>query len=97
MITTQIALDHLDEGIREWSAAQATTVRQRGFQGNMLLVDRQTGKFVVVSLWQNVADALESGLGLQEEWDQLHQDGFLTSAPTIEYLEVAASNGTPQG
>ena len=97
MITTQIALDRLDEGIKEWSTAQVTTVQQRWFQGNMLLVDRQTGKFVVVSLWQRRADALDSGRGLQEEWDQLHQEGLLTSAATIEYLEMAASNGSPQG
>jgi hypothetical protein len=95
MITTQIALDRLDEGIKEWSTAQVTTVQQRGFQGNMLLVDRQTGKFVVVSLWQRQADALDSGRGLQEEWDQLFQEGLLTAAPTIEYLEMAASNGRP--
>jgi hypothetical protein len=95
MITTQMALDRLDEGVREWSAAQTTTVQQRGFQGNMLLVDRQTGKFVVVSLWQRQADALESGRGLQEEWDQLHREGLLTAAATIEYLEVAASNPSP--
>jgi hypothetical protein len=97
MITTQVALDQLDEGIKEWSAAQVTTVQQRGFQGNMLFVDRQTGKFVVVSLWQRRADALESGKGLQEEWDQLYREGLFTAAPTIEYLEVAASNGAPEG
>src|SRR3954463_2202102 len=95
MITTQIALDRLDEGIKEWSAAQVTTVQQRGFQGNMLLVDRLTGKFVVVSLWQRKADALESGEGLQEEWDQLHRDGLLAAAARIEYREMAASNGAP--
>jgi len=97
MITTQISLDRLDEGIQEWSAAQVATVQQRGFQGNMLLVDRDTGKFVVVSLWLRKADALGSGRGLQAEWDQLFQDGLLTAAPTIEYLEMAASNGPPQG
>ncbi len=96
MITTQIALDRLDEGIKAWSAAQVITVGQRGFQGNMLLVDRETGKFVVVSLWQRKADALASGQGLQEGWAQLHQDGLLTARATIEYLEMAASNGAPE-
>ena len=93
MITTQLSLDRLDEGIKGWGAAQATTVQQRGFQGNMLLVDRETGKFVVISLWRRKADALDSGQGLQEEWDQLYREGLLTAAPTIEYLEMAASNG----
>lgn len=95
MITTQIALDRLNEAIKAWQAAQVTTVGQRGFQGNMLLVDRETGKFVVMSLWQRKADALASGQGLQEDWDQLHQDGLLTVPATIEYLEMAASNGAP--
>jgi heme-degrading monooxygenase HmoA len=94
MITTQSAPEQLDQNIRDWRAAQATTVKQRGFEGNVLLVDRETGKFVIVSLWQNEADALASGAGLQQGWDQLYREGRLTAAPTIEYLEVAASNGS---
>ncbi len=94
MITTHSSPERLDQNIRDWRAAQATTVEQRGFEGNMLLVDRTTSKFVVVSLWQSEADALASGQGLQQGWEQLYHDGLLTAAPTIEYLEVAASNGT---
>lgn len=96
MITTQVRMDAIDEAIKHWSEGQGPTLQERGFKRNALLVDRQTGKVVVVSFWETEADARESALGLQERWDSMQQQGLLTAEATIEHFEVPAGFEGPQ-
>ena len=96
LITSQAPLDRLDQGIQGWSAGQMDTLAQRGFRGNMMLVDRETGKVVVVSLWETEEDAHESGNTLQSAWVQFQQAGLLVGQTTIEYFEVSARNEAPR-
>ena len=66
------------------------TKKQAGFQGVTVLLDRETDKAVVISLWQTEAAARASGAGSSYMQTQLAKaSSFFASAPIIEIYEVA--------
>ena len=68
----------------------AETKRQAGFQGVTVLLDSQTDKATVITLWETEADARASGAGSSYMQTQLPKASSLfAAAPTIEIYEVA--------
>src|SRR5436853_7924045 len=56
VVSVQCQLDKLDEGINICRSMEASWQQQKGFQGANLLVDRNTGKVLSISNWENRAD-----------------------------------------
>ena len=65
------------------------TKRQAGFQALTVLLDHETDKAVVITLWQTEADAKASGPGSSYmQTQQAKAASFFAAPPTIEFYEV---------
>ena len=65
------------------------TKKQAGFQALTVLLDHETDKAVVITLWQSEADARASGAG--SSYMQTHlakASSYFAAAPIIEIYEV---------
>jgi heme-degrading monooxygenase HmoA len=91
LFTIQVNLERVDEFVQLWHSAMLPTAQaQKGWKAARLLVDRGTGKVVVVGFWETEADALASGTGSAYADKQRAILGDLISTPpVIEHYEVA--------
>jgi heme-degrading monooxygenase HmoA len=91
LFTVQVSPDRLDEFIQVWHHAMLPTAQaQKGWNSARLLVDRETGKVIVVGFWETEADALASGAGSAYAEKQRELLGSLATAPPVmEHYEVA--------
>ena len=88
--------ERLDEAIRGWAQYQReVTVGQEGFRGNYLLVDRQTGAWQIVGLWDSEAN-IQATMTPPEQFEAMLKRGDVLAMPTVEVLEVAARNPDPR-
>ena len=97
--TLQVPVDKLDEAGQAAQAAQATgtsMAQQPGFQGNMTLVDRRTGKVLIVGLWETEADLQATMVAHNAGTEQALAAGFLSAPPTVEVYEVAQRTVPPR-
>ncbi len=89
--TVQYQPGKMDEGIQLYRESMLPETRQqRGFKGAMGLVDRSTGKSILITLWQTEADAQASGTS--SAYLQAHIAKFASlwaAAPVFETYEVA--------
>ena len=92
VVTTHAQPEKLDQLIAVFRDSIVPAARQqKGFVGISLLVDRATGKGVVVSRWQTEAD-LSAGEASGYYQEQLAKVGpFLTAPPTREAFEIAVA------
>ena len=91
LTTLQADPSKLEDGIRFFREQAITTARQqRGFQGARLLVDRQSGKAIAVTLWESeeAARAAESAMN-QSRTQGAQMLGATT--PTTELLEMVVN------
>jgi len=66
------------------------TRQQAGFQAVTVLLNRETDKAIVISLWQTEADARASGPGSSYmQTQQAKASSLFAAAPIIEFYEVA--------
>lgn len=77
------------EEAAQGSSAGGSIRQQPGFRGNMAFVDRQTGKGIIIGLWETEADLRASM--------PVHQEGTVQAAMwaaplTVEVLEVIMKN-----
>jgi hypothetical protein len=81
----------MDEFIRLWHSDMLPTAQaQRGWRSARLLVDRDSGKVVVVGFWETEADAMVSGAGSAYAAKQQELiSGLITEPPVMEHYEVA--------
>jgi heme-degrading monooxygenase HmoA len=86
--TVQVPTDQQDESIRQFREQTIPAARQQaGFQGAYLLVDRQSGKAIGITLWESEAAMRQSEQMAQQQRSQVPlQPG---AAPSIERYEVA--------
>jgi heme-degrading monooxygenase HmoA len=91
LFTVQLAPDKVDEFIRLWHSDMLPNAQaQRGWRSARLLVNRDTGKVVVVGMWATEADAMTSGAG--SAYAARQQDlinDLITEPPVMEHYEVA--------
>ena len=88
--TIQGPTDRIDEGIDTMREIILPAVKQiDGFKGVLNLIDRQTGRGLVVTLWET-EEALKTS---EEQANQLRRQAAesigATSEPTVERYEVA--------
>jgi heme-degrading monooxygenase HmoA len=89
--TVQVSTDKLDDFIRLWHEALLPAARsQAGWKSARLLVDRKTGKAVVVGMWETEADATATGGGSTYFQGQVNKiSSLITAPPVVEHFEVA--------
>ena len=89
--------DRLDEGIRTFREQTAPLVQgQPGFQGAYLLVDRQQGKALAISLWDSESAMQQSEQAIAPQRTQAVQQ-MGGGAPTVERCGVAFTEGSRSG
>jgi len=91
----QSPVDRLDGAIQLWSGAQQDTVKREGFRGNMLLVNRETGEWQIVGLWDSLA-SIEATATPTTGWEEMVGRGDIVAVPTVKIFEWAAGNPDPQ-
>lgn len=81
--------DQVDAGITNFRENVVPFTREGGGKGSLMLVDRQTGKVIAITLWES-EEALRAS---EEKANQLRaqaaEQGGATEAPTVERYEVA--------
>jgi heme-degrading monooxygenase HmoA len=89
IVTAPVEPDRIDEAVSQWRASVApTAVRQTGFRGARLLVDRRQGRVLSIGLWDSEADFEASAEWNRGQLDQFR--GVLSGAPAVAGYEVAA-------
>jgi hypothetical protein len=81
--------DEVDAGIADFKEKIVPFTHEQGGKGGMLLVDRQTGRALAITLWED-----EQALSASEERaDALRanvaQEMHATAQPTVDRYEVA--------
>jgi heme-degrading monooxygenase HmoA len=86
--TIQGAPEHLEEAI-QYLATPASFRQAKGFKGNYLLVDRENGKMLTITLWETEADMQATAQAV----NPIRQEGARLAGaaepPSIELYEVA--------
>jgi heme-degrading monooxygenase HmoA len=86
----QVKPGQMDEFIQIFRDSMVPPARaQKGFQGVMVLADRDTNRAIGLSLWESEADAraVEASQGsFGSQIDKVA--AVITEAPNVEYLEV---------
>ena len=95
--TIQGQADRLDEGIRTFRDQTTPLVQgQPGFHGAYLLVDRQQGKALAISLWETQEAMQQSEQAVAQQRTQAAQQ-MGGSTPTVDRYEVAFTEGSRSG
>jgi heme-degrading monooxygenase HmoA len=89
--TVQVSPDKLDDFIHLWHEAMLPAARgQAGWKSARLLVDRKTGKAMVVGIWETEAEAMATGGGSAYAQGQVNRiSSLITAPPVVEHYEVA--------
>jgi heme-degrading monooxygenase HmoA len=91
LLIAQVSPEKLDEFIQLWQDEIIPTYKgQQGWNSARLLVDRQTGKAILMSLWETVSEGQASGTA-SVQGQKVHAiiGHLLTGRPVIEHYEVA--------
>jgi heme-degrading monooxygenase HmoA len=90
IVTTQIHLGQMDDAIALFRDSIAPAAQQqKGFKGIRLFTDKNTGKGVVVSLWETEED-LKAGEASGYYQEQINKIAPMLSAPPErEMFEVS--------
>jgi heme-degrading monooxygenase HmoA len=92
VFTIQVIPEKMEAFIQRWHDSMLPLAKeQKGWKSARLLVDRQSGKVVIVGMWQTEADALATGAGTAHaEKQRAFLEGLISAPPVIENFEVAA-------
>jgi quinol monooxygenase YgiN len=91
LVTAQISPEKMDDLIQLWhNQVLSTYQEQTGWKSARLLVDRKTGKAILVSLWETETEGQASGPG-SPQGQKVHAiiGHLLTGRPVVEQYEVA--------
>ena len=81
--------DQAEAGISDFKENVSPWIKENGGHGGILLIDRETGKAIAITLW-NDEDALRRSEEAASEHRQRVTDEMQGSqAPTVERYEVA--------
>lgn len=92
VITVQWKMDHIEQAAAFFRDEVATALKtQPGFANTRMLVDHETGKGMMVTVWQGEADlkASETNGFLQEQLLRLSQ--FFAAAPTVDRYTICVN------
>lgn len=91
LLTAQVFPEKIDEFIQLWHDKILATYReQTGWKSARLLVDRQIGKAILISLWETEAEGRAGGTG-SAQGQKVHAiiGHLLSGRPILEHYEVA--------
>ena len=91
LLIAQVAPEKMDEFIQLWQDKILQIHKeQTGWNSSRLLVDRETGKAILISLWEAKAEAQATGTG-SAQGQKVHAliGHLLTGRPVVEHYEVA--------
>jgi heme-degrading monooxygenase HmoA len=88
VVTRQGLPERVDAAIERASRALPTVKGMKGFRGGHHLVDRGTGRSLVVSLWDTEEDVRAVRAGLNQEKEQISQAAGGTEPAKVEIYEV---------
>jgi hypothetical protein len=81
--------DQADAGISDFKDNVAPWVKEQGGRGGILLIDRETGKAIAVTLWNDEQSMRQSEEAANEVRSKVSGVMQSTQAPTVERYEVA--------
>jgi hypothetical protein len=81
--------EQADAGITDFKETVVPWVKEQGGRGGILLIDRETGKAIGVTLWSDEATMRASEEAADEHRRRVSDQMQSTQAPTIERYEVA--------
>lgn len=81
--------DQVDAGISNFRENVVPFTREDGGKGSLLLVDRQTGKVIAITLWESEEALAASEEKANQLRAQAAEQGGASQAPTVERYEVA--------
>jgi quinol monooxygenase YgiN len=81
--------DQVDAGISNFRENVVAFTQEEGGKGSLLLVDRQTGTVIAITLWENEAALAASEEKANQLRAQAVEQGRASQAPTVERYEVA--------
>ena len=91
LLIAQVSPEKIDELTQLWhDRILAAYKEQNGWKGARLLVDRQTGKAILMSVWEAEAEGRASSMGSAFA-QQVHAiiGHLLTGRPVAEHYEIA--------
>ena len=94
MFSIHVTPDKVDEFIQLWQNSMLPLAQQQpGWKSARLLVDRKTGKTVIIGMWETEADAVASGVasGAHFQEQQAILRTLVADPPAMEmaHYEVA--------
>jgi heme-degrading monooxygenase HmoA len=90
IVTFQGKPNQVDAGIRNQREQVLPTVKKMsGFKGGYLLIDRKSGKQMVISLWDTEKDMQASSSAMGSLRTQFAKATGDANPPTVEIFEVA--------
>lgn len=90
--TVEGSPDNVEMGIKSFNEAVLPAARgMAGFQGALLLVDRQAGKAVGISLWDSQENLAASEQQISQVREQIVQELGANQPTSIEAYEVAVN------
>jgi heme-degrading monooxygenase HmoA len=89
IITSQLKNGALEQATSIWRESIIPSLEHtKGFQGGYMTSDPNTGKGMVVTLWETQADASAMDSSGQYQQSIAHFANLLESVPNIEQLEI---------
>ena len=80
--------ERLEEAIN-YLGAPASFRQAQGFKGNYLLVDRENGKMLTITLWESEADLRATAQSVNPVRQEGARRAGATQPPVVEVYEVA--------
>jgi hypothetical protein len=81
--------DQAEAGISDFREEVVPWIREHGGRGGILLVDRETGKAVAVTLWNDEESMRQSEEAANEHRRRVSDQMESTESPMIDRYEVA--------
>ena len=81
--------DQAEAGISDFSENVVPWIKENGGPGGILLIDRETGKAVAITLWSDEESMRRSEEAANEHRRRVTDQMQGTQAPTVERYEVA--------
>lgn len=81
--------DQADAGISDFREKVLPWIKEQGGNGGMLLIDRETGRAIAVTLWGDEAAMQRSEESANEQRRRVSEQMRSTEAATVERYEVA--------
>jgi hypothetical protein len=89
-VTTIVgSADQVDAGTSDFRDTVLPWVKEQGGRGGILLVDRETGKAMAVTLWSDEENMRQSEEAANEHRRRVSDEMQSTQSPTVERYEVA--------